>query len=452
MSAKNATKSTLRTTHILPIDAINPPFVNAETDLDAWFEESGRKSAQAENLIAAASALRRSAIPVAFPTETVYGLAADATRSDAVKGIYEAKQRPSDNPLIVHVGSLPQLRKLLRPPIQDCEGRNGVHSGKESIGSKPLSSTTDDPIPPIYHPLIQRFWPGPLTILLPLPDPSPLAPEVNSGLSTFGVRMPSSPLARLLISLTDRPLAAPSANASTRPSPTTAQHVYDDLNGRIDIILDGGPCSVGVESTVVDGLSDPPAILRPGGIGIEEIRALGGRWNSVTIGYQDRMQDGGTNGEGPRAPGMKYRHYAPKGKVFLFEAGVAEKVARESIAHEIAQRSGVKIGIVRTRRWHAFLDLPVADVGSINDHTSRGRWVPTNSGHVDGEERDEAEVWSIDLGADVQTIAQGLFSALRTLDEAGCQVILIEGISDTEGDLAAAIMNRLRKAAEVDVR
>ena len=453
MSAKNACKSTLRTTHILPIDAINPPFVNAETELDAWFEESGRQSPQAENLIAAASALRRSAIPVAFPTETVYGLGADATRSDAVKGIYEAKQRPSDNPLIVHVGSLPQLRKLLRPAIQDSERRNDFHSGEESIGSsKPQSTTTDDPIPPIYHPLIQRFWPGPLTILLPLPSPSRLAPEVNSGLPTFGVRMPSSPLARLLISLTDRPLAAPSANASTRPSPTTAQHVCDDLNGRIDIILDGGPCSVGVESTVVDGLSDPPAILRPGGIGIEEIRALGGPWESVTIGYQDRNQHGGTNGKGPRAPGMKYRHYAPKGKVFLFEAGVAEKVARESIVHEIAQRSGVKIGIVRTRRWHAFLNLPVTDVDSISDHTSRGGLVPMKSSHVNGEERGEAEVWSIDLGADIQSIAQGLFSALRTLDEAGCQVILIEGISDTEGDLAAAIMNRLRKAAEVDVR
>jgi L-threonylcarbamoyladenylate synthase len=451
MSASHASTSPLRTTRILAIDSIKPPTVDAETDLGTWFQEIGQYSPQAENLVTAASAICQSATPVAFPTETVYGLGADATRSDAVKGIYRAKQRPSDNPLIVHVGSLPKLRKLLRPPEQGGELRNGYHSNHECIVSKQQIST-DDPIPPIYHPLIQRFWPGPLTILLPLPQPSPLAPEVNSGLSTFGVRMPSSPLARLLISLTDRPLAAPSANASTRPSPTTAQHVYDDLNGRIDIILDGGPCSVGVESTVVDGLSDPPAILRPGGIGIEEIRALGGPWKNVTIGYQDRKQDGNVNGEGPRAPGMKYRHYAPKGQVFLFEAGVQEKVVRERVEHELADKGDLKVGIVRTRRWPVFLNFPVMKVARVSDQASQGWWVPTVLNRVNGEKRAQSEIWCISLGSDVQSIAQGLFSALRTLDEAGCQVILIEGISDTEGDLAAAIMNRLRKAAEVDVK
>jgi L-threonylcarbamoyladenylate synthase len=451
MSASHASTSPLRTTRILAIDSIKPPVVDAETDLGAWFHETSQCPSQAANLITAASALRQSAIPVAFPTETVYGLGADATRSDAVKGIYKAKQRPSDNPLIIHVGSLPQLRKLLRPQAQEIEQRNGYHPLGEHNFSK-LQSSTDDPIPPIYHPLIQRFWPGPLTILLPLSQPSPLAPEVNSGLSTFGARMPSSPLARLLISLTDRPLAAPSANASTRPSPTTAQHVYDDLNGRIDIILDGGPCSVGVESTVVDGLSNPPAILRPGGIGIEEIRALGGPWKNVTIGYQDRKQDAEMNGEGPRAPGMKYRHYAPRGEVFLFEAGVAEKVVRERIQRELADKGDLKVGIVRTRCWPAFLNFPVTKIVSLGDQTSQGWWVPTVSNRVNGEKRAQSEIWSISLGSDVQVIAQGLFSALRTLDEAGCQIIMIEGISGTEGDLAAAIMNRLRKAAEVDVK
>jgi L-threonylcarbamoyladenylate synthase len=265
--------------------------------------------------------------------------------------------------------------------------------------------------------------------------------------------MPSSPLARLLISLTDRPLAAPSANASTRPSPTTAHHVYDDLNGRIDIILDGGPCSVGVESTVVDGLSDPPAILRPGGIGIEEIRSLGGRWKDVTIGYEDRKQDADTtNGEGPRAPGMKYRHYAPKGRVILFESGIAEKVVRARIEQEVINHEDLKLGIVRTKHWPDFLDLPLADRVKASDHVNRGLLVATHSSHLNGEHKGRNEVWSISLGPDVQGIAQGLFSALRTLDEAGCQVIVIEGISDTEGDLAAAVMNRLRKAAEVDVR
>lgn len=209
---------------------------------------------------------------------------------------------------------------------------------------------------------------------------------------------------------------------------------------------------MGVESTVVDGLSDPPAILRPGGIGIEEIRALGGRWKDVTIGYQDRKQDADLNGQGPRAPGMKYRHYAPRGTVFLFEAGVPETAVRDRIEQELADRGDLKIGIVRTRRWAPFLNLPVTEVVSANDHVSRGRWRPTNFVRVNGEERAGSEIWCVSLGSDVQSIAQGLFSALRTLDEAGCEVIVIEGISDTEGDLAAAIMNRLRKAAEVDIK
>ena len=453
MSASYTPKPFLRTTRILRIDSIKAPAVDVETDLSDWFHENGQHSPQAENLIKAAAALRQSAIPVAFPTETVYGLGADATRSDAVRGIYAAKQRPSDNPLIVHVGSLPQLRKLLRPPVEESQQRNGFHQVRECTISK-LPSSGDDPIPQIYHSMIQRFWPGPLTILLPLPQPSPLAREVNSGLSTFGVRMPSSPLARLLISLTDRPLAAPSANASTRPSPTTAQHVYDDLNGRIDIILDGGPCSVGVESTVVDGLSDPPAILRPGGIGIEEIRALGGRWKNVTIGYEDRKQDADTtNGEGPRAPGMKYRHYAPRGRVILFESGLAETVVRARIEQEVLDHENLKLGIVRTRRWPDFLDLPLVDLVKVSDHVNRGLIpVATHASHLNGEHKGRNEVWTVSLGPDVHGIAQGLFSALRTLDEVGCQVIMIEGISDTEGDLAAAVMNRLRKAAEVDVR
>ncbi|KAK4144939.1 Threonylcarbamoyl-AMP synthase, partial [Dichotomopilus funicola] len=212
----------------------------------------------------AAHLLRTSAIPVAFPTETVYGLGADATRSDAVRGIYTAKGRPSDNPLIVHVCDLDMLRGLVRPGWTRKTTNPGTESGPEE---------EDDPIPAIYHPLIRAFWPGPLTILLPLPAPTitptpttnPLAPEVTSTLPTFGARLPSSSLARTLIRLTSRPLAAPSANASTRPSPTTAQHVYDDLHGKIELVLDGGACEVGVESTVVDGLCVPPVVLRPGG-------------------------------------------------------------------------------------------------------------------------------------------------------------------------------------------
>ncbi|KAK0655688.1 telomere recombination-domain-containing protein [Cercophora newfieldiana] len=271
-------------------------------DLTTWIVPSTSPSPVLDPLRTAATHLRTTSTPVAFPTETVYGLGADATRSSTVRGIYAAKGRPSDNPLIVHISDLSMLRRLL-----------------PSSPSSPNSNT--DPIPAIYHPLIARFWPGPLTILLPLPDPSPLAPEVTASLPTFGVRMPASALARTLISLTGAPLAAPSANASTRPSPTTASHVYDDLSGRIELVIDGGSCAVGVESTVVDGLCSPPAVLRPGGVSIEEIRGCEG-WEGVERGYVDAAQEGR---EAPRAPGMKYKHYSPRARVVLFERGEGRK-------------------------------------------------------------------------------------------------------------------------------
>ncbi|KKY24364.1 putative translation initiation protein sua5 [Phaeomoniella chlamydospora] len=409
-------------TRILSVKSIHPPS-GLNDDLGAWFEAHKAESEDCKNIAKAAHSLRISDLPVAFPTETVYGLGADATRSPAVLGIYKAKRRPADNPLIVHVSSLEHLRRLLRKPSDAVS--NGV-------------SAHEDPIPAVYAPLISRFWPGPLTILLPNPAHSPLASEVTSGLPTFGCRIPSSPLARLLIAIADRPLAAPSANASTRPSPTTAQHVLDDLNGRIELILDGGPCKVGVESTVVDGLSDPPAILRPGGLGIEEIRSCGGPWSRVVKAYKDKAEHAADSGHvkssapapGPRAPGMKYKHYSPRARVILFETGTTEQAARDiAITHYNQSTSASatkapatpKIGTISTRTWSSNLNLDF----------------PTES---------------IALGAEAEHIARGLFSALRDLDEKGVETILIEGIDDSEGDLAAAVMNRLRKAAEVDVK
>ncbi|KAI5288951.1 hypothetical protein KEM54_004639, partial [Ascosphaera aggregata] len=300
-------------TRILSVQELNAPLPDSDPETDGnlaarWNDVINRDSPGGRALKEAAEALRHTNVPVAFPTETVYGLAADATRSEAVKGIYKAKQRPSDNPLIVHISSRTQLLRLL--------------------GQSPQNPNVT--IPRIYEPLIRKFWPGPLTIILPIPSPNPLAKEVTSTLRTFGVRMPSSPLARLLIYAANRPLAAPSANASTKPSPTTAQHVLSDMDGRIDIILDGGPCGVGVESTVVDGLSNPPAILRPGGIGIEEIRSVPG-WEHIEIGYQDKALAVGA--AAPRAPGMKYKHYSPKAKVVLFQAGTdVEIVAQRLLA------------------------------------------------------------------------------------------------------------------------
>lgn len=394
----------------------------------------------ARHLRRAAEELKSSDIPVAFPTETVYGLGADATRSAAVQGIYRAKQRPSDNPLIVHVHSVRQLRELLQPESRT----NGVSKGSasEHVRGPVQQNGLTDPIPSIYTPLIQRFWPGPLTMIMPNPEGSLLAPEVTAGLSTFGVRMPDCAIALALIQLAGVPLAAPSANASTKPSPTTAAHVKHDLDGRIATIVDGGACQVGVESTVVDGLSDPPAILRPGGVSLEDLRACRG-WGKVTIGYRDAAQ----TETRPRAPGMKYKHYSPKAPVVLHEWTASPPNPAALVAKLGPRRS---VGVIRTREWPEALAL----------HSSRCEQVPLGS---EGgscatrftvrlpHEDDEVEMWDVELGRSPESIARGLFSALRELDLRQVEVIFVEGIDDGQGDVAAAVMNRLRKSAEQQV-
>jgi L-threonylcarbamoyladenylate synthase len=421
-----------RQTRILPVQRLNKPLEHNKTIPQWWQEEKSKGTPEAAAVLEAAKALRTSDIPVGFPTETVYGLGADATRSASVQGIYKAKKRPSDNPLIVHVDSIEMVNRLLNP------------DGK-----------TTTKIPVIYEPLISRFWPGALTILLANPEGSLLAKEVTANLPTFGVRMPSSAFARLLIHVTDRPLAGPSANASTKPSPTTAQHVYHDLQGRIDLILDGGPCGVGVESTVVDGLSDPPAILRPGGIGIDEIRTCPG-WENVQVGYHDSALQ---SKEAPRAPGMKYRHYSPKARVVLFEAGselrsVAGRVRQELVSNKSADgSSGRKIGIVRTKTWPVAVQLASdADISSQTQQSSSEIDDTLSIQQISIPLEDiPTTIHDVSLGSSAESIARGLFAALRSLDAENVDAIYIEGIRDDEGDLAAAVMNRLRKAAEVFV-
>lgn len=415
-------------------------------------------SPDAKHLREAAEKLRQSDIPVAFPTETVYGLGADATRSSAVRGIYKAKQRPSDNPLIIHFASLSQLRSLLRgqPPSSS--------HGPEQDGN------LDDPIPDIYKPLISRFWPGPLTILLPNPPHSPLAPEVTAGLKTFGARMPRHILALALIHLADVPIAAPSANASTKPSPTAAEHVAYDLHGRIETIIDGGPCDVGVESTVVDGLSNPPSILRPGGISLEQIRSCPG-WEATEIGYQNIAEAGTT----PKAPGMKYRHYSPKATVVLVESSRGAPSATE-LHQQVG--SGRRLGLIRTKLWgiRPSDPEPITQRGAIQSlespkavHFAGSHMTLGFSGMLqslqasskatsplqkyDIELRGSTiQVLDIRLGSNVADIARGVFSALRDLDKENVDAIFVEGIDDDEGDTAAAVMNRLRKAAEIRVQ
>lgn len=224
----------------------------------------------------AAELLRRGE-PVAIPTETVYGLAANALSASAVSAVFAAKGRPSDNPLIVHVSDLHMLAQLYPQQQQEHGTPQPTSNGSSSSSTAQVDSKTPPCgsssssslsfIPQQYHRLIAAFWPGPLTLLLPA---SPLIPAaVTAGLPTVAVRMPAHPVARALIAAAGVPLAAPSANTSGRPSPTTAQHVMQDLAGRIAAVVDGGACDCGVESTVLDGLRNPPVVLRPGGVTAE---------------------------------------------------------------------------------------------------------------------------------------------------------------------------------------
>lgn len=435
-------------TRILPVSSDNLGHFENPQNLYTWRVNISQGSDSVRHLREAAGALRSRESPVGFPTETVYGLGADATRSGAVKGIYAAKGRPSDNPLIIHVADLSMLDSILR--------------GERHDSTQTQERSQSQLLPEIYKPVIERFWPGPLTILLKNPMQTVLAPEVTAGLSTFGVRMPASPLARSLIKLVEAPLAAPSANASTKPSPTTAQHVLEDLDGRIELILDGGPCSVGVESTVVDGLSDPPVVLRPGGVSIDELRACPG-WGNVQKAYKDAAELGK---EAPRAPGMKYKHYSPKAKVVLYEATFADgrqgvlsediKAFRRewSAAREGSSKQGPRIGIIRTRFWgpgggigptettsESFVARAGTDMqGAVDLEIKQIK--PTNGALGNGAE----DILDISIGADTRSIAKGLFSALRELDRRGADIIFVEGTLDDE-DIGAAVMNRLRKAA-----
>lgn len=478
-------------TRILPVDSSRIGVITAKEDpddiLDSLEFQLDPQSIDAQNLLQAAEEIRSTDIPVAFPTETVYGLGADATRSSAVKGIYKAKQRPSDNPLIVHFASLEQLRALLRPSSSSTNGS---------------STSSPDPIPPIYHDLIKKLWPGPLTIILPNPSPSPLAPEVTAGLSTFGARIPRHALALALIHSAGVPLAAPSANASTKPSPTCAEHVAHDLQGRITTILDGGPCDVGVESTVVDGLTYPPSILRPGGVSLEQIRAVPG-WEDTQIAYKNSSEAGGA---APRAPGMKYRHYSPKAPVVLYESGREPPTLSEMIkfgqGHDRTGEgsAGIKsIGLVRTKTWSLSLSkdgdnetiittrsasvletstttkastsssIPrTGFAGMLSDLQSTPSWtVPSITSHTittpnsqSPSQQPQIQIHDIHLGPETALIARGIFSALRALDRQDVDVIFIEGIDDGGGGEnhgsqedggEAAVMNRLRKAAEIHV-
>ena len=327
-----------------------------------------------EAALSLAGELIREGQLVGFPTETVYGLGANALDEAAVRGIFEAKGRPGDNPLIVHVSCLEEI-----PPLIDGE------------------------MPEQAKKLAAAYWPGPMTMIFPRGSAIPDA--VTAGMDSVGIRLPSHPAARALIRAAGRPIAAPSANRSGRPSPTTAGHVLADMQGRIPLILAGGSCQVGLESTVVDIRGEVPRILRPGGVTPEMIASVCG-----AVEVDGAVMRPLREGETPRSPGMKYRHYAPVGQLTIVD-GEAEAVAAK-IRQLYAQAEGTA----------AILALP-------------------------GHERYYEGLRLFDLGEDdsPESVAAHLFAVLRALDDEHIDTIFSEAV-DAKG-LGLAVMNRLGRAA-----
>ncbi|KAJ2713929.1 hypothetical protein H4R19_001999 [Coemansia spiralis] len=380
---------------------------------------------------------------VAIPTETVYGLAANALDRHAVKSIFAAKGRPSDNPLIVHVSSLRMLRSLYHLPPHPTTtapaalpflGTDNAALEGEQLRARLAAAEHSDreqggdgvwpEIPRVYHDVIRRFWPGALTLIMPRPPCIPIEVLGGHG-NTVAVRFPSHPVARAAISACGLPLAAPSANASGRPSPTLAAHVKHDLDSRLPLIVDAGACDVGVESTVLDAFSANahvggelvPCILRPGGVTFEELRRVGGAFERLRVYRRDFSS--AEMEQNPTTPGMKYRHYSPTAPVFLLvpSAGAADAASRQlaQMRQALAQRPEI-------RR---------AGVVTVGDAVL---------GPIDG-----CSVVSFRV-ADARELAHRIFALLRTLDEdEHVDAILVQGVSDADAGLA--VMNRLDKAA-----
>ena len=278
-----------------------------------------------EDKIGAAAKILQDGGLVGIPTETVYGLGANALDGTAVKRIFEAKGRPQDNPLIIHV-----------------------------TGAQWLPRYCAD-VPPLAYVLARKFWPGPLTMIL---KRRPIIPdETTAGLDTVAVRCPNHPVTLAIIREAGIPIAAPSANLSGRPSCTTAQDVLEDMDGRISGVVDGGPCAVGVESTILDLTCDPPRLLRPGGLPLEDLERLIGK-----IDVDKAVNGALAEGEKPKAPGMKYRHYAPKAPVTVITG------APEKSAQEILRRVGPTSGVICFEEFaDLFREQEVHTLGPVGD-------------------------------------------------------------------------------------
>jgi len=324
-------------------------------------------------IIEAAQHLKKGNI-VAFPTETVYGLGANALDANAVNKLFTAKGRPGDNPLIVHIAQMDQLSLLV-----------------ENIDKKSQR-------------LMARFWPGPLTIIFK--KKTGIAELVTAGLQTVAVRMPDHPVALALIKAADLPIAAPSANRSGKPSPTTAAHVKHDLEGRIDGIVDGGATGIGLESTVIDLTGNVPTVLRPGGVTLEALKEV--------LGEVELDPALTKESETPRSPGMKYLHYAPSGEMWIICGEEKQRIKAMNRLIQDQALQGKKVGVL-----------------TIEEHRER---FP-----------DADLVLAYGTAADLMPMAIHLYDALRTFDAEKIDYILAENLKET--GIGLAIMNRLRKAA-----
>lgn len=312
--------------------------------------------------------LLESGLTIAFPTETVYGLGADARDDRAVSRIFSAKGRPQDNPLIVHVATKKQLYALVK-----------------------------EEVPAYAEKLIDTFTPGPITFVLP--SNGTCAENVTAGLSTVAVRIPNHPVALKLLEQSDMPIAAPSANVSGKPSPTTADHVWSDLQGKISGILDGGPTGVGLESTVVDCTGRQPVILRPGGVTAEDIESVTGSVNHINPQLKESIK--------PASPGMKYKHYAPSVPLWLVKGPL--NAVQTIIDKE--QSQGKRVGLLASSE---------------------------NTGRLTADQ-------VVSLGDSLAHVATNLYDALRSFKKT--DVDLIVCTTFPEVDIGQAIMNRLQKAA-----
>ncbi len=335
---------------------------------------------ETEKIQAAAAFIKKGGL-VAFPTETVYGLGADALNAEAVLALFEAKKRPLDNPPIVHVENINDVYKLAKH------------------------------VPPKAEKLMREFWPGPLTLVFKHTD---AVPKVTvAGLDTVAIRMPQHNVALALIKESGCPIAAPSANLAGKPSPTSAKHVFDDLNGRIDAILDGGPTCIGVESTVVDMSVNPPVVLRPGGTPFEALKqALGEVKLHPFVVAEKELPVAKA-----RSPGMRHRHYAPNAKVILVEGSVIAVTAKVKELIAAYKLEACRVGVLATDETMAAYR---ADV-----------------------------VKSLGSRFNLEVIAQNLFRLFREFDAEGVDIVIAEGVP--AAGLGLAVMNRLRKASAYNI-